>query len=315
MFVAVAEHGSFTRAADERGVSRTRASTLVSDLEAELQVRLLERTTRRVYVTEAGHAYLEQARNGLDLLTEAASIAADYSEKPTGTLRISAPVSFGIRHMGTLVAAYRRANPLVTVELVLEDRTVDLMRESFDIAIRIGNLPDSSLIARKIAPIRRVLSASPAYLAAHGVPLVPDDLTDHDCMGYRYMAEGSAWTLVGTGRSGRSGQSDQSGKTVHVAGSVRANNGDVICELAVAGQGIASLPTFICGRDMAAGRLVRVLPDFEPPPLTMYALHLGNRHVAPKLRTFIEHLIASVPRKPTVGNLTSRHRLSLITKQ
>ncbi len=286
MFVAVAEHGSFTKAADERGFSRTRASKLVADLEAELGVRLLERTTRRVYVTEAGHAYLEQTRQGLNLLTEAASIVADYSEQPRGTLRISAPVSFGIRHTGALIAAYCKACPLVRVELVLEDRAVDLMTEAFDVAIRIGDLQDSSLIARRIAPIRRVLSASPAYLAAHGTPQVPDDLTGHDCMAYRYTSDGSDWTFL-TGKGGTQT------KTVPVSGSVRTNNGDVICQLAVAGQGIANLPTFICGDDMAAGRLVRVLPDYEPPPLTMYALHLGNRHVTPKLRTFIDHLFDS----------------------
>jgi DNA-binding transcriptional LysR family regulator len=284
LFARVADRGSFTRAADELHLSRTRASRLVRELEAELGVELLTRTTRAVALTEAGTAYLDRVRVALDALRAASDDAAELGARPKGRLRVSAPLSFGLLHLAPVVAGFRDAFPEVTVDLQLTDRRVDVIEEGFDVALRIGDLADSSLRARRLAPIERVLAAAPAYLDRRGAPAAPDDLARHDCLAFSLMAERTDWLLAGPGR--RTAR-------VAVSGGVAANNGDLLAALAERGGGIVNMPVFIVAARLDAGRLVRVLPDWAPPPTALHALWPGARPPPPKLRGFLDVLAAA----------------------
>lgn len=279
-FVRVAELGSFTKAADELDVSRTMASKHVMDLEAELGAKLLNRTTRTVHLTEAGEHYLDRARDALDRLNAAGDAVGEFTGAPKGRLRVTAPLSFGTRHVAPALVTFHERFPDVSVDIDLVDRTVDLMAEGYDVALRIGALADSSLIARRLAPIRRVLCASPDYLARAGTPRNPADLAEHQCLGYSLMAERADWRLDGLGGT----------ESVTVAGCLRANNGDVLADLAVAGHGIINSPTFIVAEHLADGRLVRVLPEHAPPAIALHAVYPPDRRPPLKLRGFIDHM-------------------------
>lgn len=291
MFIRVAEEGSFTKAADALSASRTMASKYVSDLEAELGVRLFERTTRKVHLTEAGTAYLAKARFALDTLEMANDEASQYGGNAKGLLRITAPLNFGSRQLAPALARFRALCPDVSIDLLLNDRKVDLMEEGYDAAIRIGDLKDSSLIARKLATVRRVICASPDYLAARGEPQIPQDFEHHECLGYQYSSEGQFWYL--------SDLNDPKKVTkVRVRGSVQTNNGDVNLQLAMEHVGIANLPTFIANDALRSGQLVRLLPGYEPPPISLYVVFGPGRLQPLKLRRFVDHLIDEFDGEP-----------------
>ncbi|KAA2213358.1 LysR family transcriptional regulator [Teichococcus oryzae] len=279
-FVRVAERGGFTAAAAELRLSRAMVSKHVQDLEEHLGARLLNRTTRKVSLTEAGRVYYERTIQLLADLAETEGAVGELQARPRGRLRVNAPVSFGVLHLATAVADYMAAHPEVTVELTLNDRVVDLVEEGYDLAIRIARLPDSSLIARRLAPCRMVACAAPEYLERRGWPRHPADLTGHDCLGYRYQAR-AEWVFEGP----------QGPVPVRIRGRLDSNNGDVLRAAALRGAGIVLQPSFIVGADLAAGGLVPVLPGYRLPDLAIQAVYPPGRHLSAKIRSFIDFLL------------------------
>ncbi|MBA3324359.1 MAG: LysR family transcriptional regulator [Rhodobacteraceae bacterium] len=280
-FVQVVDHGGFTDAARKMGVSKSAVSKHVAALEARLTVRLLNRTTRRVSPTELGLAYYDRARVVLAGALEADSMVTAMQSTPTGSLLISAPVSFGIGQLAPAVARFLGAYPEVDVNMVLDDRFVELVAEGFDVAVRIGVLEDSSLKARKLAEARLLLAASPGYIAAMGAPRSLDDLGAHRLLHYSNLSTGNFWRLRGAGGEERH---------IRVGGRLTANNGESLMAAAEAGLGIALQPSFIAGEAIAQGRLVEVLPDRAPDLIGVYALYPQGRFPQPKLRAFVDFL-------------------------
>lgn len=280
-FARVVESGSFAAAARALGLTRSAVSKAVAELEHGLGVRLLDRTTRQVSPTEAGRTYFERCSAILaDIEESELQVAALHSE-PRGVLRVNAPMSFGTLYLGAAVADFMCANRLVKVELTLDDRFVDPLREGVDVTVRIGELADSSLVARRIAPARRLLVASPAYVAEMGDLQTPGDLAQHRCLVYGASLAGNRWRLRGP-----------EGRVVAVAADpvLCSNNGEVLLAACRQGLGVAEAPSFICGPDLAAGRLVRVMRDWAPTDLAVYALYAPNWYLAKKTRLFIHFL-------------------------
>ncbi len=280
VFVEVVDQGSFAAAAAALDLSRNMASRHVADLEAYLGVRLLNRTTRSLSLTSTGAVYLERARQILVQLDEADRIAGLQTLTPQGRLAVSAPMSFGVRHLAPHLGQYTSKNPDVSVDMMLNDRLVDLVEEGFDVAIRITRqMADSNLIARRIASAEVIMCASPGYLARHGNPETPGTLVDHRCLGYSLGLENNLWTL-----RDRSGTLEQ----VRVSPAVWANSGDAIEEIALSGGGIALQPAFIANADIATGRLVRVLPEWSGGVLGIYALSASKLYEPLKVRSFMD---------------------------
>jgi DNA-binding transcriptional LysR family regulator len=280
-FVQVVDDGGFTEAARKLGLSKSAVSKHVSALEARLAVRLLNRTTRRVSPTEVGLAYYDRARAVLEQAEEADSMVTAMQATPKGTLRVSAPVAFGVGQVTPAVAAFLCAYPGVDVQMVLEDRFVELVAEGYDVAVRIGTLADSSLRARRLAETRGVLVAAPAYLAAAGTPRGIDDLSGHRLLHYSHLASGNFWRLRGP-----SGEERQ----VRVGGQLTVNNGEALMKAAEAGLGIALVPDFMLKDAISAGRLVEVLPDRPADILGVHLVYPEGRFQQPKLRAFIDFL-------------------------
>ena len=277
-FVAVVIEGSFSNAASSLQLSPQLVSKYVSKLEEQLDVRLLHRTTRKVSLTEAGTHYYQHAQQILLSIDEMDSQLGGLQQNPKGTLRISAPVSFALKHMAQLVAEFQLRYPLVNVDLQLNDRKVDIVDEGFDIAIRIGQLKSSSLIAKHIAPIRIILCASPDYLKQYGTPIKPEDLKTHRYLHYSYMEidgkdEVFRWL-----------------RTQNTSSTLRSNNGDILVEAAIAGAGIVLQPTFIASNALQSGALVQILPDFELDPIGLYAVYANRKLLPNKVRCFIDFI-------------------------
>ena len=279
-FVAVADTGGFTAAAAKLGLSRAAVSKSVMQLESHLGTRLLNRTTRRVSLTEIGRVYHERCQDILRDIEEVEAIASEQADKPQGLLRVSAPTSFGRLHLYRAIPAYLIQYPEVRISLSFSDRFVDVVSEGIDVAVRIAKLQDSSLIARKIAPCRRILCASPHYLQQRGEPQVPQDLALHPCLVYSNEAKAEKWTLRGPAGS----------ESVNVNGPLCANNGDILCAAAVEGLGITLLPTFIVGTEIRAGRLVQVLPQYTPNEISVHTVFPSRRYLSARIRTFVDFL-------------------------
>jgi len=279
-FVSVASLGSFTRAAEALSLSPQLVSKYVGQLESHLGVRLLNRTTRQVRLTEAGRQYLPQAQRLLEELEDLEGQVGDLQGEPRGLLRISAPVSFAGRQLGPMMAEFRARFPQVSVDLQLNDRQVDILNEGFDIALRIGELADSSLIAKRLANIRIVVCASPDYLTRQGEPQTLEDLASHRYLRYSYVRNRRSALFEALEHS-EAGESDL------VSNSLTNNNGDVLAQAAIAGAGIAVQPTFICAEALADGRLKRILVDHEPEPLGLYAIYAHRQLLASKVRSFL----------------------------
>ena len=280
VFVEVVDGGSFTAASERLGLSRAAVSKSVMQLEEHLGARLLNRTTRRLSLTEVGRVFQERCREILDQVAEAETVAARSTAEPRGQLTVNAPHSFGTLHLGPALAEYCRRYPQVQVALSLNDRFIDVVSEGLDVVIRIARLEDSTLVARRMAPCRIVLCASPGYLAARGAPRVPQDLALHACLVYTNTPGGDHWLLSGPGGS----------ESVSVNGPLCADNGEVLKSAALAGLGIAQLPTFICGEELASGRLVSVLPAWQPPAISVHAVYPSRRYLSAKVRTFVDFL-------------------------
>jgi DNA-binding transcriptional LysR family regulator len=281
-FVNVVDNGGFTEAARKMGMSKSAISKNVSALETRLAVRLLNRTTRRVSPTEVGLAYYDRARGVLNDANDADSMVTSMQQSPRGSLRISVPVSFGIGQLSGLVAKFLCTYRDVDINMVLDDRFVELIAEGFDLAIRIGVLEDSSLMARKLAEARLVLVGSPGYLERNGAPSSIDDLTNHHLLHYSNTSTGNFWRL-------RSASGEE--RQVRVGGRLTVNNGESLLKAAEADLGLTLVPTFIIGNAIEEGRLVRVLTECLPDPLGIYAVYPPGPFPQPKLRAFIDFLV------------------------
>lgn len=281
VFANVVEAGSFSGAADRLDMSRAMASKYVINLEDHLGTRLLNRTTRRLSLTESGTAYYERCVQIISDVQEAEQAAGQLTGTPRGTIKITMPVAYGLHRLGPVIADYVRLYPEVKLEISLNDRRLDLVEEGFDLAIRIGTLPESGLIARKLGVDRTVVCASPAYLQRHGVPEVPADLARHSCLGYTYTSSGDEWRL-------RSAEMDAA---IRIAGSIKANNGDMLRLAALNGAGVIFQPLFIVQDDLHAGRLVQILGDYTSKDLGIYAVYPSRKHLSAKVRTFVDFLV------------------------
>ncbi len=283
-FVSVVDQGGFTDAARKMGVSKSAVSKHVSALEARLGARLLNRTTRRVSPTEIGLAYYDRATTVLSGASEADEMVNAMQDAPRGALRVSVPVSFGISQVSTRVGKFLSEYPDISLNLVLDDRFVELVAEGFDMAIRIGHLEDSTLRARKLAESRAMMVAAPQYLKAQGAPQRLDDLSEHLLLHYSNLSTGNFWRLHTNAGEERH---------IRVGGRLTANNGESLFKAAESGLGIALLPSFILGESVNDGRLVEVLPDLQKQNLGIYAVYPPGRFVQPKLRAFIDFLAQS----------------------
>ncbi len=280
-FTSVVENGSFTAAAHALGQSKSSISKQIAHLEEHLGVRLLNRTTRRMSPTEVGRAFYERARQVVLDLDEAERAVTDLHANPHGTLRINAPMSFGTRYVAPEVSAFMKRYPDISIDLELSDRVVDVVDEGFDMAIRITKLPDSSLIARKLAPFRRAICASPGYWEQHGRPQTPAELRHHNCLLYTYLLSGNEWTFGGPHGT----------QHVRVAGNFTANNGDALLSAAREGLGVLSTPTFIGCDDLKSGQLESVLHDYDDVAADIYAIYPHSRHLSAKVRLFVDFLV------------------------
>jgi DNA-binding transcriptional LysR family regulator len=288
VFVAVVDAGSFVGAADALGLSKAAVSRIVSELEQRLAVRLLHRTTRRLSLTDEGEVFVVRSRELLSGVQEAEAEISERSGQAVGVLKVSAPFSYGVLRLAPLWGRFMAAHPQIELEVMLSDRFVDLVDEGFDIAVRIARLTSSSLVSRRLSATRMVLCASPRYLRQHGRPRHPSELASHAVLAYSLLAAGDAWEFEGPGGI----------VPVKVHPRMRSNSGDVCRAVALAHQGIVYQPSFLVGEDLAAGRLVRVLPEYSSPELGVYAVYPSRKHLLPKVRLLIDFLADALGRDP-----------------
>jgi DNA-binding transcriptional LysR family regulator len=279
LFLAIADAGSLAAAARRTGRSPPAVTRILRDLEERLGVRLIERTTRQLALTDAGLRLAEHARRLLADFEEAMRDIAGEAAAPRGRLRISAPIVFGQRHVAPIVTAFLDLYPEVTAELSLVDRAVDLIEEGIDVAVRISHLASSSLVARRLGAVRRVLVASPDYLAHRGLPADPDDLAHHEIVLFMSQASGADWKFTGA---------DGSERTVRVSGRFQVDRAEAAIAAARAGRGILSALSYQVAPDLVSGALVRVLDRFERPPIPVHLVYPGGRLITPRLRAFLD---------------------------
>lgn len=289
VFVEVIEHQSFTDAADSLGVSKSFVSKQISRLEDRLGVRLINRTTRQLHLTDAGAAFFDRAKRIIEDIDEAERSVMQLNTQPRGTLRISAPMSFGLQYLSPVLNDFLREHPELSLDLELSDRNVDLIDEGFDLVVRIGDLVDSSFMARKLAPANLLMVASPAYLAEHGEPQKAHDLSNHECMQYTYQASGTNWRLVSP---------DGQQISVPIRGRLKANNGNVLLDAARRGVGLAIMPDFLCSEDLANGTLVTVLNSWSIGDRAIWALYPHSRHLSAKVRACVDFMADALDPAP-----------------
>ncbi|MEO8037821.1 MAG: LysR family transcriptional regulator [Betaproteobacteria bacterium] len=283
VFVTVVSRQGFARAAETLDTSPANVTRYVSELEAHLGTRLLNRHSRKLSLTEGGEALYERARSILEDMAEAEAITSSATLKPQGRLRINAPLSFGVLHLAPLWPRFSQCHPDVELEVTLIDRVVDIVEEGFDLAIRISRGGSAEHAARRLAASRNVVCASPAYLREHGQPKRPADLARHACVGYTYAATANDWRFV---------DEDGGQHAVKVPYVMQTNNGDTAVSAALAGMGVIWQPTFLVGVHLRAGRLVALLPDYRMPDIDVLAVYPSRRHLSAKIRVMIDFLAA-----------------------
>ncbi|HEX2825775.1 MAG TPA: LysR family transcriptional regulator [Burkholderiales bacterium] len=281
IFARVVEDKSFSAAARSLNLSKSLVSKQVTQLEKSLGVRLLNRTTRALSVTDAGAVLYEHCSRIVEELEEARLAVGRLQAEPRGLLRISAPVAFGRLHVATALPQFLAAYPDLKIDMVTTDRFVDLAEEGYDLVIRIVDQPAPNLVARKLAPVTRRMVATPEYFARYGVPETPADLEKHNCLTYTYFNPQDPWRLRGP----------DGDISVRASGNLRLNDDDALSEAVMEGLGLALLPTFIIGEALQAGRLRSVLAEYIPLERHIYAVYLANRHVSAKVRAFIDYLL------------------------
>jgi DNA-binding transcriptional LysR family regulator len=278
--VAVVDAGSFIGAAEPLGMSKAAVSRHVSDLENRLGVRLLQRTTRRLSLTDEGQAFYARSKDALALVDEAETEIRSRSSEASGVVRVNAPQTFGVLHLAPLWGGFMDANPRVSLEVTLSDRVVDVVDEGFDLAIRIATLPNSTLVSKKLASTRVMLCAAPAYLERVGTPSHPADLALHQVVAYSYWAGRDEWTFTGP----------EGVVSVKTRARLYANNGDTCLAAALSGQGIILQPSFLVAEDVRAGRLVELMPEYRSIELGIYAVYPTRKQLALKVRRLIDYL-------------------------
>ena len=283
VFVRVVQAGSFSAAARGLDLTPSAVSKQIARLEDRLGARLLNRTTRRLNATEVGSAFYERCARILADMAEAEQAVIDLHGAPRGLLRISLPLSFGRLHIVPLIPDFLAKYPEVRIDLSFNDRMVDLIEEGMDLAVRVGELSDSSLIARRLAPNRRVVCAVPAYIERAGRPERPADLKDHNCLVYTYRALRHDWRFRGP---------DGQEETVRVSGNLESNEAEALRASVLGGVGLGLLPLWLIGQDLASGRLLEVLLDYHAPDSAIYAVYPPGRHLSPKVRVFVDLLAA-----------------------
>ncbi len=280
-FIAVVDAGSFTAAAERLNSAKSAVSRRVSALEERLGVQLLRRTTRVLNLTDTGRSFYKSGTRILADLEEAEAAVQQEHGELRGTLRVALPLSFGVRHMGGPIATFSKMHPKVNFDLDLNDRRIDLIEDNIDIALRIGRLSDSSLIARRLFDVRAVVCASPHYLHEHGTPATPEDLRDHRCLVYSNLAEPDKWSYV-----------DGAGKRqfVKVSVSLVSSSGDFLSNAAAHGMGLIIQPTFIASDAIRRGNLIPLLTEYKWPISPAYAVYPPTRHLSFRVRAFIDFL-------------------------
>lgn len=287
-FVRIVESGGISQAADQLGIAKSGVSRRLSELEERLGVRLIARTTRRSSLTEAGRSYYAGAVKLLTDVAELDAATADAEASLQGRLRLAVPLSFGLAHLAPAIDDFLREHPGLDLDMDFSDRQVDLVERGADLGIRIAQLKDSNLQARRLCPIRLLLCASPDYLAAHGEPRSPADLEQHRLL--RYSVSGGSTIRLPDGRGGE--------YPVHAAAPVIANNGDFLRDMAMAGHGITLIPSFIAWQALAMGDLVEIMPAHAPEPLNAWAVYPRNRYLSRRARLFIDFLAERFGERP-----------------
>ena len=282
-FAAVVDAGSFVGAAQALDSSKAAVSRHVGELEARLGVRLLHRTTRRLSLTEEGRVFHERCRELLGGVEDAEAEASSHIAEARGLVKVSAPVTFGVRHLAPLWGEFRALHPGVRLDVTLADRVADLVEEGYDLAIRIATLPSSTLVSRRLATTRMVLCASPGYLRERGTPANPSDLAQHSVIAYSYWSTGDEWHFEGP----------KGHVTVATRPCMHTNSGDTCRAMALADQGVILQPTFIVGEDLASGALVELMPQFRSLELGIYVVYPTRKHVSLKVRALIEFLVGA----------------------
>jgi DNA-binding transcriptional LysR family regulator len=289
MLVSVVEAGSISAAADRLDLAKSAVSRRLAELEARLGTSLIHRTTRRLTLTDSGRAYYDRCVVILADLDEAEAAVSQAHQALKGRLRVALPHAFGLLHLAPLVQEFMALHPELRFELDFNDRQIDLLQEGFDLAIRIATLEDSSLIARRLAPIRHVVCASPEYLARHGTPQTAADLGRHVCLAYSNLADPGLWSFRGP--DGQPG-------SVRVPVRLAASSGDFLIRAAIAGEGLILHPTFYVHEALRSGQLVQVLADHRWPELSAYAVYPPTRHLSSRVRTFIDFLAERLAGEP-----------------
>ncbi len=275
-FVAVAETESFTEAARRLGISTAQVSRQVSTLETRLSVKLFYRTTRKVSITETGQIYYNHCRQVLDGLAEAERAITDLHQTPKGRLNLTAPVTYGENRIAPLINDFVKRFPELEVTLTLTNQMLDLVAESYDLAIRLGQLEDSSMMAKRLASRTHYVCASPDYVSAHGEPVSLPDLEQHNCL----QGTVDHWRFQENGEL----------RQIRIKGNLRCNSGSSLADAALKGLGIIQLPDYYVQRHLDAGRLVSLLKDFHAPNDGIWAIYPHNRHLSPKVRLLLDHL-------------------------
>jgi DNA-binding transcriptional LysR family regulator len=290
IFAAVVREGSFTRAADKLELSTSQVSKCVNRLERNLGARLLHRTTRRLRLTEAGSALYENSSSALAAIDDAKLAVSKLQGAPRGKLKVSSSTAFGTMQLPRIIRDLSAQYPELEIELLLEDRHVDLVKEGIDVAIRItGEAPDSGLVYRRLGPNRQVICASPDYIGRRGLPRTPDDLATHDCIAHSARATPRIWHLTGP---------DGGQISVPINGRPTINSALAVRQAALEGLGIIELNSYLVGDDITAGRLVRLLPQYQPKELNFYAVYAERRFLAPKIRVFVDAMLARIAPEP-----------------
>jgi DNA-binding transcriptional LysR family regulator len=292
VFAKVVEQGSFARAAERLELSASAVSRHVADLEAHLEARLLNRTTRRLSLTESGTAFYARCVQLLADLEEAEETVTAAAVVPRGTLKLTCSITFGIRHLAPAIAAFAAQHPQLRFDVELSDRAVDIVDEGFDLAIRIGEIGSQSLIGRRIGTSQLMCCAAPAYLREHGTPMAPADLVHHTCLSYEYAPSRNVWRFR-----------DQDGRDhdIRITGTVHANNGEMLSALATAGIGICHEPDFIVAPELRTGALVPLMRDYSVPSIPIHVVYPSRRHLSAKVRAFVDFLFARFDKGPEWG--------------
>jgi DNA-binding transcriptional LysR family regulator len=280
VFVRVVQSGSFSAAARSLDLTPSAISKQIGRLEDRLGARLFNRTTRHLNLTEAGTGFYERCRQILAEIEEAEQAVADLLATPRGTLKLALPAAFGRLHITPILSAFLQRYPDMRIDLDMTDRLTDLLADGMDMAVRIGDLSDSSLIARRLAPNRRVVCGTPGYFSGMAVPHRPQDLLAHNCLVYTYRASRNDWRFNGP----------EGEESVQVAGNLEANSAEALQSAVLSGLGIGLLPMWLIGADLKAGRMIEVLPGYHVPDSAVYAVYPPGRHLSPKVRSFVDYL-------------------------